>query len=252
MGKPMSARADIFYPSGLETRVSKWVSNGDDVDGHVVDSLENGEPSVSHTPSNAETEAEQSPRPIIPRHARRSLRLDNLPANVSISDIAQAIRGGQVLEIYLRHKEKAAVVSFVQEYEAQSFYDHVRTHDLYIKSKRIQVSWSEFQKPIPGTLAWSIRGGATRNFIVRDCDPYQTPEGIKDDVEHIHELRVLSVEFHGRDCYIKTNSISGAVSARTCLSTRQYVLPPSRLTMDKKELIWGTIVGINVAAWNGM
>jgi hypothetical protein len=216
----MSAKADIFRPSGLQTRVSTWMNKDNEDPSHSSDSPENDEPPVSHTPSNAELGTDETPRNSVARHAKRSLRLDNLTVTTGISDIAAAIRGGQILEIYQRYKEKAAVVSFVYEHEAQAFYDYTRKNDLYIKSKRVDVSWNDFQKTVSGQLAWSIRGGATRNFIVRQCDSFQTPESIKEDLEHIHDLRVISVEFTDRDCYIKTNSISGAVFARTCMSSR--------------------------------
>ncbi|KAK0385793.1 hypothetical protein NLU13_6970 [Sarocladium strictum] len=218
--KLMSAKANVFYPTGLQTRVSTWMDDEDEDLGYTGDSIANHESPIAHTRSNAEVDIEDLPRTPIARHAKRSLRLDNLTIATGISDIAAAIRGGQLLEIYQRYKEKAAIVSFVHEHEAQAFYDHVRKNDLYIKSKRIEVSWNDFQKSIPGHLVGSIRGGATRNLIVRQCDSYQTPEGIKDDLEHIHDLRVLSVEFRGRDCLIKTNSIAGAVFARSCMRSR--------------------------------
>lgn len=223
--RPMSAEANAFHPSVPQARVSKWIDDGED-DGQQTDSPgnenENDATPLSHSPSNADMCVEEEPRIArIPRLAKRSLRLDNLTVGTSIDEIAAAVRGGLVLEIYQRLREKAAVVSFVQEADAQAFYDHVRRHDLYIKSKRVDVSWNDFQRACPGQLAWQIRGGATRNFIVRNCDPYQTPEGIKDDLEHIHDLRVASVEFRNRDCYIKTNSIAGSVFARTCMSSRQ-------------------------------
>lgn len=215
----MSAKANEFFPSGPQTRVSSWV-DADEDDGQETDSGQIDESPKSHSPSNVDT-AEEQPRPSITRHAKRSLRLDNLAPDTSLSDIAAAIRGGQVLEIYQRLREKAAVVSFVYECDAQAFFDHVKKHDLYIGPKRIEVAWNDFQKSIPKHLAWQIRGGATRNFIVRQCDQYQTPSGIQDDLEHIHDLRVVNVEFKGRDCYIKTNSISCAFFARTCMSSRQ-------------------------------
>ncbi|KAL2202089.1 hypothetical protein CC79DRAFT_1338192 [Sarocladium strictum] len=220
----MSARADIFYPSGEQSCASDWTDDFDEEAGRRTDSSADETSPLSQTPPNVELDGECVPRNIIARHAQRSLRLDNLSIGTQVADIVAELRGGQILEIYQRYKEKAAIVSFVHENEAQAFYDHVRKHDLYVKSKRVEVSWNDFQKQVPGQLAWSIRNGASRNFIVRQCDSYQTTEGIRDDVEHIHDLRVVSVEFRGRDCYIKTNSIQGAVFARTCMSSRQYVL----------------------------
>lgn len=45
-------------------------------------------------------------------------------------------------------------------------------------------------------------------------------QGIKDDLEHIHNLVVIKVEFLGGSCYIKTNSVHNAMFARSCMMSR--------------------------------
>lgn len=47
-----------------------------------------------------------------------------------------------------------------------------------------------------------------------------TRQGIKDDLEHIHNLVVIKVEFVGGSCYIKTNSVHNAMFARSCMMSR--------------------------------
>ena len=211
----MSAAADVFCPSRLRSSSSYGTDEEDST--HQNDSSDG---LISHTDSDNVIPDDPSPD-FIHRDAIRSLRLDNLPIGTTVADITASIRGGQVLNIYLRYREKAATVSFVHEHQAKAFYEHVRKHDLYIRSKRIEVGLADQQQHIPGHMAKRIRSGASRNLIIRQCDPYQNADGIREDLEHIHNLIVASIEFRNHDCYIKTNSISGAVYAQTCMSSRQ-------------------------------
>lgn len=69
--------------------------------------------------------------------------------------------------------------------------------------------------------------GATRNLVVRRCDPNITEEIIREDLDHINNLVVIRVEFVSDDCFINLNSIPHAMYARTCMMSRRYV---SRIT----------------------
>jgi hypothetical protein len=87
------------------------------------------------------------------------------------------------------------------------------------------VRWSERQFVLPGHVANKIGIGATRNLVVRRCDPRHTAKSIQDDLEHIHNLVVIRVEFLNSSCYISTNSVHNAMFARTCMMSRAYVSP---------------------------
>lgn len=76
-------------------------------------------------------------RPQFEKFARRTLLLANLPEGVTHADIVDAVRGGMLLDIYLRTHDRAASVSFLEEAHAQEFYRHVKRHDLYIRGKRV-------------------------------------------------------------------------------------------------------------------
>jgi hypothetical protein len=43
---------------------------------------------------------------------------------------------------------------------------------------------------------------------------------IREDLDHIHNLVVIRVEFHKSSCYISTNSVHNAMFARTCMMSR--------------------------------
>lgn len=63
--------------------------------------------------------------------------------------------------------------------------------------------------------------GATRNIVVRNGTSKGLNEaGIREDLEHIHNLVVISVVIRKSDIFISTNSIHNALFARTCMMSR--------------------------------
>ena len=65
-----------------------------------------------------------------------------------------------------------------------------------------------------------LPSGATRNLIVRGIHPSITEERIREDLDHIHNLVVISISFKLGDAYISLNSINNALFARTCMMSR--------------------------------
>ena len=65
-----------------------------------------------------------------------------------------------------------------------------------------------------------LPSGATRNVIVRGIHPSITEERIREDLDHIHNLVVISISFKHGDAYISLNSINNALFARTCMMSR--------------------------------
>lgn len=91
---------------------------------------------------------------------------------------------------------------------------------------QVDVRWHNVQFILPGHTAHKIGLGATRNLLIRHRNPTLTEQGLRDDLEHIHNLVIIKVEFIGDCCYISTNSVHNAVFARLCMMSRRYVLIP--------------------------
>jgi hypothetical protein len=79
----------------------------------------------------------QSNRPQFDRESTRTVLLTNLPEGTTHADITNAVRGGMLLDVFLRTNERSAAVSFLHAVDARKFFDHVRKHDMYIKNKRV-------------------------------------------------------------------------------------------------------------------
>lgn len=154
------------------------------------------------------------------KFAKRTILLSNLPEGTTHAEITEVVRGGMLLDVYVRSNDRNASVSFLEESAAQEFFRYVKRHDLYIRGKRVEIRWNERQFILPGHVANKISTGATRNLVILNYNPKHTEEVIRDDLEHIHNLIVIKVDFRGANCYISTNSVHNSMFARTCMMSR--------------------------------
>lgn len=87
-------------------------------------------------------------------------------------------------------------------------------------TKQVDIRWNDRQFILPGHVASKIGIGATRNLVIRRCDPRLSEAVLREDLDHIHNLIVVKVDFMGGSCYIKTNSVHNAMFARTCMMSQ--------------------------------
>lgn len=154
-------------------------------------------------------------------HGDRSVVLAGVPKSTTLQDINRSIRGGALLNVFRRHADQTVHVAFVEPANAEAFMRYVKKNDLYIKSKRVEVSWDDRQHYMTGGLARRIRHeGATRNLVIRFPNPGVTAEIIRDDLEHIHLLEVVSLHLADSHAWISLNSVQHAVTARNCMRSR--------------------------------
>ena len=71
------------------------------------------------------------------KYARRTVLLANFPDGTTHADIVNAVRGGLLLDIFLRTHDRTASISFLEGSHAEDFFRHVKRHDLYIRGKRV-------------------------------------------------------------------------------------------------------------------
>lgn len=93
-------------------------------------------------PSDVDKDDRLSTQPAVERHQiarseQRTIIVKNLSDRASHKDIVDIIRGGALLDVYLRTNDKSASVSFVEGSAAQAFMNHVKRNDIYIHGKRV-------------------------------------------------------------------------------------------------------------------
>lgn len=86
---------------------------------------------------------------------------------------------------------------------------------------QIEVKWADRQYRLNGHIYNKILGGATRNIIVHNAvSNGLTEASIRADMDHIHNLDIIDVQYRNDDAYVSTNSVHNALFARTCMMSR--------------------------------
>ncbi|KAL2129494.1 hypothetical protein VTI74DRAFT_7681 [Chaetomium olivicolor] len=207
-------------PNGRYHERSTWADHDADEEAEEDEPVASEIESPIDGPTGANYAKPQGQRSQFEKQCARTLQLSNLADGTTHADITNAVRGGMLLDIFLRSHERCATVSFLASADAKKFYDHVRRHDLYIRNKRVEVKWHDRQFVLPGHVANKIAMGASRNLVIQGYDNRHTEEIIREDLDHIHNLVVVKVEFTGGNCYISLNSVHNAIYARQCMLSR--------------------------------
>ncbi|KAK4146401.1 uncharacterized protein C8A04DRAFT_25911 [Dichotomopilus funicola] len=197
--------------------------DGDEEDDSDDETDENGssdlDSPIDGNPGTDDVQPQES-RTRYERACLRTLQLSGLADGTTHVEITNAVRGGVLLDIWVRHHDRSAAVSFVRSEDAKGFYDHVRRHDLYIRNKRVEVKWSDRQFVLPDHVANKIGNGASRNLVIHGCDGRHKEDVIREDLDHIHNLVVVKIGFVSGNCHIGLNSIHNAIYARQCMMSR--------------------------------
>ena len=93
-------------------------------------------------PSDFEKEDQASPtakteKQYYARAEQRTIIAKNLSDRVTHKDIVDIVRGGAVLDIFIRSNERSASISFVEGSAAQDFMNYAKRNDVYIHGKRV-------------------------------------------------------------------------------------------------------------------
>ena len=134
---PESPRKMPAYPA-IEPVVSTWADG-------VVKTPSTPKTSFGNTTSDDLTEFESAGEWQVCKadknpstsNKKRTLLLYNLSDKVIHKDIVGVVRGGVILDIYMRTAEKSALVSFLDPIAAQAFLRHARRDKLSLYGKRV-------------------------------------------------------------------------------------------------------------------
>ena len=84
----------------------------------------------------------------------------------------------------------------------------------------MEISWNDRQFYLPPFVRAKINNGASRNLVLYNVHPNVTELLIRKDLDHIHNLIVITVKFKNGNAYISTNSVHNALFARSCMMSR--------------------------------
>lgn len=77
------------------------------------------------------------------RAEQRTIVAQNLSDRTTHKDIVNIIRGGAILDIFLRMNERSASISFIVGSAAHEFMNYVKRNDIYIHGKRVSSHWRQ-------------------------------------------------------------------------------------------------------------
>lgn len=80
-----------------------------------------------------------SEKQLYARNEQRTLLIKNLSDRVTHKDVVDVVRGGALLDVYLRSNDRSASVSFVEGAAAQAFLAYAKRNDIYIHGKRVSL-----------------------------------------------------------------------------------------------------------------
>lgn len=154
-------------------------------------------------------------------HDDRSVVLKGVPKSATLADITKIIRGGMILNVYTRLQQGMAHIAFVYPDAAEKFLIYATNNELSIRGKNVTAAWDEKQYYLQGGLASRIHhDGATRNLVIRFPKHDISEKTIREDLEHIHLLEVVDVQFRNGHIWISLNGVRNAINAKACMSTR--------------------------------
>lgn len=155
-GRPNKTPINLSRPTGNVNDAgagSGWVSKSNtgsgsqrDKGGFYTHHYSFGQDDSSF-PSDLEKDDQNSPmarmeKQQYARAGQRTIVAKNLSDRATHKDIVDVIRGGAVLDIFLRTNERSASVSFVEESAAQNFMNYAKRNDIYIHGKRVSQSFN--------------------------------------------------------------------------------------------------------------
>jgi len=120
-----------------------------DDDGSGDENATNGVVGATYVKSQNQNQRQQ-----FERQATRTIQLLNLAEGTTHADITSAVRGGMLLDVFLRTHERSATISFLHAEQARKFFDFVRRHDLYIKNKRVSDCQMQESRRKEGLTLW--------------------------------------------------------------------------------------------------
>ena len=85
---------------------------------------------------------------------------------------------------------------------------------------QLEFAWNDRQFILPGHVAGKIHTGATRNLVLRGANSTITANRLREDLDHIHNLVIVEINFDNEDAFISLNSIHNSLFARTCMMSR--------------------------------
>lgn len=152
----------------------------------------------------------------------RTVYLGNLPVDVKIDEICNAVRGGLLQHIKLLTDRHVCFVTFIDPTAAAQFYAMSSLHGLTIQKKRCKVGWGKHSGPLPNLIALAVSNGASRNVYLGNIDfdkdaqksePIFTEINLRNLFQQYGDVEQINFLPEKNCCFINFTNISNAILA---------------------------------------
>ena len=69
--------------------------------------------------------------------ARRTVFFTNIPKDATYHDLVDVVRGGPLVDVWMKSSHRCASVSFVNSADAEAYFRYAKKNDIYIKGHRV-------------------------------------------------------------------------------------------------------------------
>lgn len=152
----------------------------------------------------------------------RTIYLGNLPKDVKIEEICNAVRGGLLQSIKLLTDRHVCFVTFIDPTAAAQLYAMTSLHGLTIHNKRCKIGWGKHSGALSNALALAVSHGASRNIYLGNIDfkadserdvPVFTEQNLRKLFEEYGEVEQINFLPERSCCFVNFTNISNAILA---------------------------------------
>lgn len=161
----------------------------------------------------------------------RTVYLGNLPKDVKIEEICNAVRGGLLQSVKLLSDRHVCFVTFIDPTAAAQFYAMSSLHGLTIHNKRCKIGWGKHSGSLPNALALAVSHGASRNIYVGNIDfnaidetgeTIFTEQNLRETFQEFGEVEQINFLHEKNCCFINFTNISNAILAIDKIKCNPY------------------------------
>ncbi|KAI5815576.1 hypothetical protein BZA77DRAFT_74341 [Pyronema omphalodes] len=209
-------RAADSYPSPERESSSRHAAGGHGY-GYT-----NNHHSTAHANSHANHNGNDGQ--VVESKARRTLFFCNLPKDATYADLVAVVKGGPLVDVWMKNQDHCASVSFVNPEDADNYLRWAKRNGVVVLGRRVEIRYREPSRQftiLRNVLRQIQNDGASRVLRLRKVSPSITDQRLRDDLDHIANLRIEKlIRTSPSEIICNLNSVCAALFARTCLRSR--------------------------------
>ncbi|KAI8929546.1 hypothetical protein BC831DRAFT_509068 [Entophlyctis helioformis] len=173
---------------------------------------------VAAASGHASAQQQQQQQQQQTNDAMRTLYFGNLPADVTMEELLNCIKGGAIEHVKILDDRNCAFITFLEASVASTVFQESQSRRLTVQGQDVKVGWGKPSTPLP-TVLQAVQQGASRNVFLGNLDDQTMTESFLTETfaafGPIDHIKVLTEK---RIAFVHLASIQAAIKAVTHLS----------------------------------